>query len=205
MASVFAQSRNSLLLVDQRDRLESRRSFHHNQQMEIMVVPKYAIVCAKSFASINLTLHWSRPTPRTSVAPRPCAKRRESKSRISSHTWPTGPRKTAIPCSASSIVMGQQKKVSHETVLRESPSRRSIGYRLSSGWIVSRPGRSSAISLARAETLLLNPLRCSRAPSSGRMFDNRPPLLHAQSHVEIELVPARLQLRHRAIRKRRNR
>src|SRR6266568_8142175 len=131
MGSVFAQSRNSLLLVDQRDRLESRRSFHHNQQMEIMVVPKYAIVCAKSFASINLTLHWSRPTPRTSVAPRPCAKRRESKSRISSHTWPTGLRETVMPCSASSIAICPPKKVPHDTLHREPSSLGSIGYRFS--------------------------------------------------------------------------
>ena len=32
----------------------------------------------------------------------------------------------------------------------------------------------------------------------GRVFDHWPPLLHAQGNVEIQLVPARLRIRHRA-------
>ena len=40
---------------------------------------------------------WSSRTQPISVVSRPCAKPRASRSRISSLTWPTGPRKTAMP------------------------------------------------------------------------------------------------------------
>jgi len=39
-------------------RVESRRSFHHNLQMEIMVVPKYATVSVKSSASTSSIPLW---------------------------------------------------------------------------------------------------------------------------------------------------
>jgi len=43
----------------------------------------------------------SSPTPSISVAQRHCAKPPGSRSKASLRTWPTGPRKTGTPCSAS--------------------------------------------------------------------------------------------------------
>src|SRR5437016_235645 len=77
-----------------------------------------------------------------------------------------------------------------------------VRHRVCPGWVVPRPGRSRAVSLAHTETVLPDPLRCSRAEASRRMSDHRPPLLHGQSDVEAELVSARLRLRHRAAGKR---
>ncbi len=51
-----------------------------------------------------------------------------------------------------------------------------------------------AVSLAQTESVLPDPLRCSRAEASRRMSDQRPPLLHRKSNVEIDLVSARLRL-----------
>ena len=47
---------------------------------------------------------------------------------------------------------------------------------------------------AQTEAVLPDPLRCSRAEASRRMSDQRPPLLHRKSNVEIDLVSARLRL-----------
>ena len=45
---------------------------------------------------------------------------------LSSPTWPTGPRKTAMPYSASSIAISARKKVQHETPDCRPPCRRSL-------------------------------------------------------------------------------
>src|SRR5437870_4957414 len=127
-----------------------------------------------------------------------CAKPPESRSRTSLLISLTGPKKIGAPCSASSTAICQRKEVRHEALLREPPSCRSIGHRLRSRRIIPRPGRSSAVSLARAKTLLPDPLRCSQAQASGGVFDHRLPVLHSESDVEIDLVLARLRLRHRA-------
>src|SRR5205807_8346210 len=124
------------------------------------------------------------------------------RSRTSLLTWRTGPRTTAMPYSASSTVTCHRKKVLHEALFRESPSCRSVGHRICPGWAVPRPGRSRAVSLAHTETVLPDPLRCSRAEACRRMSDHRPPLLHGQSDVEIDLVSARLRLRQRTAAKR---
>src|SRR5437667_10747752 len=136
--------------------------------------------------------------PWTSAAPRPYAKPLASRSRTSLLIWQTGPRKTATLCCASSTATCQPKGVRHEALFRESASCGSVGHRFSPGWIISRPGGSSAVSLARAETLLPDPLRSSRTQAFGRLLDDRPPLVHAEGNVEIQLVPARLRIRHRA-------
>ena len=70
----------------------------------------------------------------------------------------------------------------------------SVGHRVCPGWVVPRPGRSRAVSLAHTETVLPDPLRCSRTQASRRMLDHRPPLLHSQGNVETHLVSARLRL-----------
>src|SRR5438552_3895292 len=140
--------------------------------------------------------------PSTSAEPRPYARRPASRSKTLLLISLTGPKKTAMPCSASSTAICQPKEVRHETLLRKPPPCRSVGHRLSPGWITPRPGRSSAVSLACAETVLPDPLRCSRAQASCWLFDHRPPLLHGKSNVEVDLVPARLRLRQRAAGKR---
>src|SRR5947209_5565322 len=125
---------------------------------------------------------------------RPYVKPLASRSRTSSLIWQTGPRKTATLCCASSTATCQPKGVRHEALFRESPSCGSVVHRFSPGWIISRPGGSSAVSLARAETLLPDPLRSSRTQAFGRLLDYRPPLLHSQSNVEGELVSALFRL-----------
>jgi len=52
----------------------------------------------------------SSPTPSISAVPRPSAKPPASRSKPSSHTSPIGPRKTAMPCSASSTATSQTKE-----------------------------------------------------------------------------------------------
>src|SRR2546425_1641012 len=132
----------------------------------------------------------------TSVGPRPYARPPASRSRTSLLTSRTGPRKTATLCCASSTVILQRKRVQHEALFREPSPCGSVGHRLRSRWIIPRPGGSSAVSLACAETLLPDPFCCSRTEAPRRVFDHRPPLLHSQSDVETDLVLARLRLRH---------
>ena len=82
-----------------------------------------AIISANSFASISSTPPWSSRMRPTSVGSRPFAKPPVSRSKTSSLTWPTGPRKTAMPCSASSTAISARKKVPHETPHRRSRTR----------------------------------------------------------------------------------
>src|SRR5207245_10753948 len=98
----------------------------------------------------------------------------------------TGPRKTGTPCSASSTAICQRKEVQHEALLRKPPPCRSISHRFSPGWITPRPGRSSAVSLACAETVLPDPLRCSRAQASRWLFDHRPPFCTARAMLKLD-------------------
>ena len=58
-----------------------------------------------------------------------------------------------------------------------------------------RPG---AISLAQAEAVLRDPLRCPQAQASDRVSHHGSPVLHAQGSVEAELVSAGFRLRLRA-------
>jgi hypothetical protein len=58
-----------------------------------------------------------KPYASSFAAPRPSAKPPASRSRALSRTWPTGPRKTAMPCSASSTAIPERrKKVRHEAL-----------------------------------------------------------------------------------------
>src|SRR5712691_2476406 len=126
--------------------------------------------------------------PSISAAPKPSAKPPASRSKDLSPTWPTGPRKTAMRCSASSIAIPERKKVRHEALLRVSSPNRCVGHSLGSGRDLPGPGRSGAVSLAQAEALLRDPLRRPQAQASDRVFHDRPPVLHTPSHVEAELV-----------------
>src|SRR5437588_6950433 len=193
-ASASARSRRSVLLPCQRSLNENHASSRHSLLMGITAALKCAITCAKSFASASSIPTWSSLTPWTSAGPRPYAKPPASRSRTSLPTWPTGPRRTAMHCSASSTVICRRKKVQHEALFRKPPACRSVGHRLRSRRIIPRPDRASAVSLAHTEALLLNPLRCSRAQASRRVFDHRTPLLHTQSDVETELGFARFRL-----------
>src|SRR5712692_9940942 len=140
---------------------------------------------------------WSSPMQSISVAPRPSAKPPVSRSKPSSPTWPTGRRKTAMPCSVSSTAISAARKVQHEALFRVSPPGGCVGHSLGSGRSVPCPGGSDSISLAQAETLLRDPLRRPQAQASDRVFHDWPPVLHTEGYVEAELVPARLRLRRR--------
>ena len=136
----------------------------------------------------------SSPTPSISAAPRPSAKPPASRSKLSSLTWPTGPRKTAMPCSASSTAISAARKVRHEALFRVAPSGRCVSHSLGSGRNFPGPGGSGPVSLAQTEALLRDPLRRLEAQASDRVFHDRPPVLHTQGHVEAELVSPRLWL-----------
>src|SRR6266849_1053554 len=136
--------------------------------------------------------------PSTSVVPKPSAKPPASRSKASSPTWPTGPRKTATRCSASSTAIPEQKKVRHEALFRVSPTSRCIGHSLGSGRDLPCPGGPGPVSLAQAETLLRDPVCRPQAQASDRVLHDRPPVLHTQGHVEGELVSPRLWVRPRA-------
>ena len=96
--------------------------------METVTVaaPKFGTVYANSSASTSSTPNWSRPTPLTSVARRRCEKPAGNRSRTLSSNWPTGPRRTAMRCSASSIVTSAKKKVPRETPDHRPARRRSL-------------------------------------------------------------------------------
>src|SRR6266849_1411066 len=128
--------------------------------------------------------------PSTSVVPKPSAKPPASRSKASSPTWPTGPRKTATRCSASSTAIPEQKKVRHEALFRVSPTNRCVGHSLGSGRSLPCPGGPGPVSLAQAETLLRDPLCRPQAQASDRLLDDWAPVLHTPSHVEAELVSA---------------
>src|SRR5258708_24254059 len=143
--------------------------------------------------------------PWTSVGPNPSAKPPASRSKPSLHTWPTGPRKTATLCSASSTATPEPRKVQHEALFRVSSPCGCVGDSFGSGRDIPSPGGSGPESLAQTETLLRDSLRCPQAQASHRVRHDRPPVLHTQGYVEAELVPARFRLRRRAARKERDR
>src|SRR2546428_13721157 len=93
-----------------------------------------------------------------------------------------------MPCSASSTAISAAKKVQREALFRVAPPGGCVGHSLGSGRDLPGPGGSGAVSLAQAEALLRDPLRCPQAQASDRVLHDRPPVLHTPSHVEAELV-----------------
>ena len=89
--------------------LGNRRSSRPNPSTGTMAAPKFATASASSSASTNSMPPWSSPTPSISAAPRASAKPPASRSKTSSPTWPTGPRKTGMPCSASSTAISSKE------------------------------------------------------------------------------------------------
>ena len=73
------------------------------------------ITSANLFVSINSTPPWSSRTRRTSVESKFFVKPPANRLRISSRTWPIGPKKIAMPYSASSTAISARKKVPRET------------------------------------------------------------------------------------------
>ena len=57
-----------------------------------------AIGSARSSASTSSMPNWSRPTPSTSAAQQGSGMRTANRSRASCSTWPSPPRRTAMPC-----------------------------------------------------------------------------------------------------------
>ena len=96
----------------------------------IALAPRSATVCARSSASTSSTPNWSKPTPLTSAAPRHSERPAERRLRTSSSNWQTGPRRTAMPCSANSTATcNRSRRWSRET---SSPRPRRSGPRFSS-------------------------------------------------------------------------
>src|SRR5580704_13606873 len=118
--------------------------------------------------------------PSISAVLNPSAKPPVSRLKPSSLTWPTGPRKIAMPCSASSTATPQVKQVQREALFRVAPASGCVRHSLGSGRDLPGPGGSSPVSLAQAETLLRDPLRRPQAQASDRVFHDRPPVLHNQ-------------------------
>jgi hypothetical protein len=72
----------------------------------------------------------------------------------SSRTWPTGPRKTATPCSASSTATSARKKVPHETPDHRPARRRSLCRRPDSRRSLPGSRATRQVSAAGTEALL---------------------------------------------------
>jgi len=165
---------------------ETRRSFHHNQQTGNYGVPKCAIASAKSFRNIS-----SDPTLVKAYATgflwdKTLREATREQSRISS---PLGRlARKPIPCSASSIAICPPRRCRLKTPLRDLRPRidrsiDSVPMDCFSSW------STSAIRLAQAEPYYSIRFAVLRAPAfSNGYLIIRPPLLHAQSHVETELV-----------------
>ena len=86
----------------------SRRNFRPSrstERTETTAAPRSATASASSSASTSSTPTSSSPTRSISAEPNPFATPPANRSKPSSPTWPTGPRKTAMPCSASSTAI----------------------------------------------------------------------------------------------------
>ncbi len=80
------------------------------EQTGTAAVRQSATDSAQSSASISSIPIWSRLMRPTSAASRPFAMPPATKLKTSSPTWPIGPRKIAMPCSASSTAIPSQKE-----------------------------------------------------------------------------------------------
>ncbi len=165
-------------------------------------VARSAIISAKSFVSISSMPIWSKPTLSISLAPRLCAMPRASKSKLSSRTWPTGPRKTAMPYSASSTAISARKKVQHETPDCRPPRRRSLRGRPNPRRAFSGSSAESLVPSTSTKAVLHSGSSHSRTRPIFRPCHFQPPLLQPESPLEVQLVPARLWLRCRTARSR---
>ena len=116
--------------------------------------PPSATVSTRSFGSMNSIRTSSSPTPPTSAGSRLSVRLRATRSRPSSGTLPTGPRKIAMPCSASSTAIPDRRKVSHETPNRRTSRCRSLRHRPGSGRHLSRSGAAGLLPTASSKTVL---------------------------------------------------
>src|SRR5271169_2767881 len=125
-----------------------------------------------------------------------------SRSSRSSLTWRSWPPRTAKVCCASSTATPHPaRQVQHETTLPGS----CFDHEGGGGdcrWRVSGSRRSGPLFEGASETVLCPALLRSRTHTLGWASLHRAALLHTQSVVEVQLVPARLRLRHRVVRPR---
>src|SRR5262249_53956251 len=131
-----------------------------------------------------------------SVEPEPCGKRTVSRLKTLSHTSRNGLKKTEVHSFANSTLTRRQNKVQHEALFREPAPFGPECHRLRPRWPVPCPSRPCTIPPC-GQALLSTSAGSSRAQAFGRVPDHQPPVLHRESHVEAELVSARLRLRHR--------
>src|ERR1022692_448073 len=155
-ASASVRLRKSDPSRSRRNPPESRRSFRRNRPMatETTAARRFATGFANSFASINSIPIWSRPTQPTSAGSKRFAMPPVNRSRPSYSNWLTGPRRTALPCSASSTVISARKKVPHETPNYRPARRRSLCRRPDPGRRLPGSRATSPVSSAGTEALL---------------------------------------------------
>jgi len=122
--------------------------------MGTALAPRFVTASARSSASTSSTPNLSRRMPSTSAERRLSEKPPASRLRISSSNWPSGPRRTAMPCSASSTAISARKKVPHETSNRRLARRGSLCRRPNPRRTLPRSGATSPFSSASAKTLL---------------------------------------------------
>src|ERR1039457_4407109 len=152
-ASASVRLRKSDPSRSRRNPPESRRSFRRNRPMatETTAARRLATRFANSFASINSIPICSRPTQPTSAGSKRFAMPPVNRSRPSYSNWLTGPRRTALPCSASSTVISARKKVPHETPNYRPARRRSLCRRPDPGRRLPGSRATSPVSSAGTE------------------------------------------------------
>ncbi len=106
---------------------ESKKLPPQPTQRKCTALRKFAIASARLSVSINSIPTSSRRMRPTSAASRLFAMPRANKWKRSSRISPIGLRRTAMPCSASSIAIPRsKKKVPHEAPNHRAPRRRSL-------------------------------------------------------------------------------
>src|SRR5271169_4650157 len=138
----------------------------------------------------------------SSAAPRTCGRppvNRSSRSSLTLRSWP--PRTARVCCASSTATPHPARQVQHETTFPGS----CFDHEGGGGdcrWRVPSSRRSGSLFEGAAETVLCSALLHSRTHTLGRARLLRAALLHTQGVVEVQLVPARLRLRHRVVRPR---
>src|ERR1035437_110321 len=135
--------------------------------------------------------------PPTTVAPPPCEMPAESRSKPLSTALRNEPPKIARGLSASSTITSSNRRSIHEASNPRFASRKPQ-FREHLGGCFPGPCRSGLLPLASATTVLPCVAHCPRTKRTSGPFTHWSSLLHPQSALETQLVPAGFRLRPRS-------